>query len=99
MKIPGYREHGSAEHQTAHRGWVGGMRGGAVRGSAFRASTMRHLNFTFGLGLGHKEGHMGMGTHPANLIPPLTTKHASALSVDGTPSLARCRDKERRPPR
>ena len=30
--------------------------------------------------------------HPANLIPPLTTKHASALSVDGTPSLARCRD-------
>ena len=33
-----------------------------------------------------------MGTHPANLIPPLTTKHASALSVDGTPSLARCRD-------
>ena len=38
-----------------------------------------------------------MGTtpsHPANLIPPLTTKHASALSVDGTPSLARCRDFE-----
>ena len=34
-----------------------------------------------------------MGTHPANLIPPLTTKHASALSVDGTPSLARCRDR------
>ena len=31
--------------------------------------------------------------HPANLIPPLTTKHASALSVDGTPSLARCRDR------
>ena len=30
--------------------------------------------------------------HPANLIPPLTTEHASALSVDGTPSLARCRD-------
>ncbi len=29
---------------------------------------------------------------PANLIPPPTTKHASALSVDGTPSLARCRD-------
>ena len=33
--------------------------------------------------------------HPANLIPPLTTKHASALSVDGTPSLARCRDIDR----
>ena len=34
-----------------------------------------------------------MGTHPANLIPPpAATKHASALSVDGTPSLARCRD-------
>ena len=26
------------------------------------------------------------------VIPPPTTKHASALSVDGTPSLARCRD-------
>ena len=30
--------------------------------------------------------------HPANLIPPLTTKHDPALSIDGTPSLARCRD-------
>ena len=44
------------------------------------------LNFTWSQKL-KKEGHMG--TTPSQSYP---TEHASALSVDGTPSLARCRD-------
>ena len=66
-------------------GWGGWE---AVRGSAFRASTMRHSPLKFYLVTKKDTWEQ----HPANLIPPLTTKHASALSVDGTPSLARCRD-------
>ena len=66
-------------------GW-GGMRGGG--GSRFRVPRFYYAPLKFYLVTKKDTWEQ----HPANLIPPLTTKHASALSVDGTPSLARCRD-------
>ena len=66
-------------------GW-GGMRGGG--GSRFRVPRFYYAPLKFYLATKKDTWEQ----HPANLIPPLTTKHASELSVYGTPSLARCRD-------
>ena len=69
-------------------GW-GGMRGGG--GSRFRVPRFYYAPLKFYLVTKKDTWEQ----HPANLIPPLTTKHDSALSFDGTPSLARCRDQRR----
>ena len=67
---------------------VGGG-GGGGGGSRFRVPRFYYAPLKFYLATKKDTWEQ----HPANLIPPLTTKHASALSVDGTPSLARCRDR------